>query len=460
MNELSYIGQFGYTIPKKHLTKQEYNKIKEELTVIPFSTMSLSKLSFPIFYESSNKMYLPKYYGIKKYGIPTSIKIGSGSDIDVTFNGTLKPIQEIIITEYLQNIYETYGGGLIELQCGGGKTVIGLNIISRLKKKTLIIVHKEFLLNQWLERISQFLPDANVGRIQANTVDIENKDIVIGMLQSISMKNYDKEIFTSFGLLLVDEVHHISSEVFSRALLKIGTKYTLGLSATMERKDKTSHVFKMFLGDIVYKVKNNTHHNVEVRRVDYESENEEFNRDIVDFRGNIAYSSMIVKLCNFKPRIDFIVDLIIRLFKERPSQKLLLLSQNRSLLNEIHDKISSQTIECGKYVGGMKQDNLKESEGKQLILATYSMASEALDIPELDTLMFATPKTDIIQSVGRILRKPHSNPLIVDIVDNHRLFKNQYYKRYQYYKKNNYSINQNIIYTEDEDETEYSTCLI
>jgi hypothetical protein len=343
MNELSYIGQFGYTIPKKHLSKQEYNKIKEELTIIPFSTVSVSKTSFSIFHESSNKMYLPKYYGIKKYGIPTIIKTTLGDDIDVTFNGILKPIQEIIITEYLKTIYENYGGGLIELQCGGGKTVIGLNIISRLKKKTLIIVHKEFLLNQWLERIFQFLPNTNVGRIQANIIDIDGKDIVIGMLQSISMKNYDKELFSSFGLLLVDEVHHISSEIFSRSLLKIGTRYTLGLSATMERKDKTSHVFKMFLGDIVYKVKNNIQHNVEVRRIDYENDNEEFNRNIIDFRGNISYSSMIVKLCNFIPRIDFIVELIIRLFKERPSQKLLLLSQNRSLLNEIHDKILSQT---------------------------------------------------------------------------------------------------------------------
>jgi superfamily II DNA or RNA helicase len=119
--------------------------------------------------------------------------------------------------------------------------------------KTLVIVHKEFLLNQWIERIHQFLPTARVGKIQGSTVDVDNKDIVIGMLQSLSMKDYPADTFTSFGLMVIDEVHHISSEVFSCALFKVVTKYTMGLSATMNRKDGTTKVFKMFLGDVVYK---------------------------------------------------------------------------------------------------------------------------------------------------------------------------------------------------------------
>jgi hypothetical protein len=78
-------------------------------------------------------------------------------------------------------------------------TSIGLNLVSQLKKKTLVIVHKEFLLNQWVERIQQFLPTARVGRIQGQIIDIENKDIVIGMLQSLSMKEYPASVFESFG---------------------------------------------------------------------------------------------------------------------------------------------------------------------------------------------------------------------------------------------------------------------
>ena len=127
-----------------------------------------------------------------------------------------------------------------------GKTVIALNIISKLKTKTLVIVHKGFLVEQWIERIQQFLPKARIGKIQGQIIDIEDKDIVIGMLQSLSMKEYPQNMFKEFGLLIVDEVHHIAAEVFVRSLFKIITKNVLGLSATIQRKDGLSKYLKCF----------------------------------------------------------------------------------------------------------------------------------------------------------------------------------------------------------------------
>ena len=147
------------------------------------------------------------------------------------------------------------GGGLLEIDTGLGKTVIALNILTKLNVKTLIIVHKEFLMNQWIERIEEFIPTAKVGKIQGSKKDIEGKEIVIGMLQSLSMKDYDYELFNSFGLTIIDEVHHMGAEVFSQALYKVVTKYMLGLSATMDRKDGLTSVFKMFIGDIIHKEK-------------------------------------------------------------------------------------------------------------------------------------------------------------------------------------------------------------
>ena len=88
----------------------------------------------------------------------------------------------------------------------------------------------------------------------------------------------------------------------------------------------------------------------------------------------------------------------------------------------------------------MKESQLKESENKKIIIATYSMASEGLDIKTLSTLIMATPKTDICQSVGRILRTNDHEPLIIDIIDSHKIFQNQFNKRKQYYKKNDYNI--------------------
>jgi len=94
----------------------------------------------------------------------------------------------------------------------------------------------------------------------------------------------------------------------------------------------------------------------------------------------------------------------------------------------------------GYYVGGMKEAALKESEKKKIIIATYAMASEGLDIKTLTTLILASPKTDVCQSVGRILRQKHSSPLVIDIIDGHDIFMSQWYKRRKYYKSQDYKI--------------------
>jgi superfamily II DNA or RNA helicase len=94
----------------------------------------------------------------------------------------------------------------------------------------------------------------------------------------------------------------------------------------------------------------------------------------------------------------------------------------------------------GYYIGGMKMEELKKSESKQIILATYSMAAEALDIKSLTSLFLASPKSDIIQAVGRILREKHTNPLVIDLIDNHEVFLNQFNKRRSFYNEKNYKI--------------------
>lgn len=445
-NVSTYLGEKGYTIYKNALSKEELEFIRKELTVKPFIPKSpVQPPSFPIYRESGQKIYIPRYFGYEYYGCPDESRIPEGTDIQLQFNGSLRDYQKEVVDIYLNEVKKDKygGGGLLDLATGSGKTVLALNIISQLNKKTLIIVHKSFLLNQWLERISQYLPTARVGRIQGQIIDIDDKDIVIGMLQSLSMKEYPQDMFKSFGLVVVDEVHHISSEVFSRSLLKIVTKYTLGLSATMQRKDGLTKVFKMYLGEILYKSKTNKGDKVIIKGIDYNVNDEEFNEVEYDYRGNPKFSTMITKLCNFNLRSEYILNIIKTEFEENPFQQMIVLAHNKNLLTYLHDGIKHRNIcegNVGYYVGGMKPDDLKESESKKIIVATYAMASEGLDIPTLTTLLFATPKTDITQSVGRILRVKHEKPLVIDIIDNHDIFKQQWSKRKQFYTKNNYKI--------------------
>ena len=441
----TYLGQKGYTIPKNEISIENQKKIRNDLNIKPFimgSPMGNNQPTFPAYRESSNKMYVPHYYGVENFGPPKEYKISEGTNIDLDFSGSLRENQHVVVNTYVKHVDNCgFGGGLLELPCAYGKTVLSLNIISRLKKKTFIIVHKEFLMNQWIERIQQFLPKARVGKIQGQIIDVDDKDIVIGMLQSLSMKEYPTSIFESFGLTIIDEVHHISSEVFSNSLFKLVTKYMLGLSATMNRKDGTTHVFKMFLGDVVFKGKRDEEHDVIVRGIEYKVNDDEFNEVKLDYRGKVAYSTMISKLCEYNRRSEFILTVLFDMLQENPSQQIMILAHNKNILKYLHDAILHRNMATvGYYIGGMKEQALKETEGKKIVIATYSMAAEALDIKTLTTLIMATPKTDIEQSVGRILRDKHSNPIVVDIIDSHQTFKNQWKKRKTFYKKENYKI--------------------
>jgi superfamily II DNA or RNA helicase len=258
------------------------------------------------------------------------------------------------------------------------------------------------------------------------------------------MKEYPASVFESCGLTIIDEVHHISSEVFSNSLFKLVTKYMLGLSATMNRKDGTTHVFKMFLGDVIFKGKRDEEREVTVRAIEYHVDDDEFNEVKLDYRGNVAYSTMISKLCEYNRRSEFILKVLGDMLQENPAQQIMVLAHNKNILKYLHDAIQHRNIATvGYYIGGMKEQALKETEGRKVVIATYAMAAEALDIKTLTTLIMATPKTDIEQSVGRILREKHSNPIVVDIVDSHDTFKNQWRKRKTFYKKENYK----IIYT-------------
>lgn len=436
------INKRGYIIRKNILDEEKELEIKEELTMSPY-VMGQAGKKFKLYLENANKLYIPKAYGIKKFGIPDKNDLDlTGDTIDILFEGSLRENQIPVIDAFM-NASKIFGGGLVCLGCGYGKTIIGLKILTLLKKKTLIVVHKEFLLNQWIERMDEFLPTARVGIIQQNKIEIENKDIVIAMLQSLSMKEYEESVFSSFGFVILDECHHLGAEVFSKALFKINSKYMLGLTATPERKDGMRKVFEYFLGDIVYCVTEREPEKVFVKLIHYNCQKDIYKKEYLNFKGQINVPKMINQLCDDPERLYIIIEEIKIAIKEK--RKILILSDRRehlTMCKELIDKL--EICSTGYYVGGLKKEILKESESKDVILGTYSMASEGMDIPLLNTVILSTPKSDIEQSVGRILRQKKENrlvdPLIIDIIDQISNFKRQSLKRTKYYKKNNYII--------------------
>jgi superfamily II DNA or RNA helicase len=296
-------------------------------------------------------------------------------------------------------------------------------------------------MNQWIDRIRDFLPSARVGKIQGKTFDIVDKDIVIGMIQTMYDRPYALNAFSSFGLTISDEVHRVGSEEFSKTLLKVVTPYMLGISATVDRKDGLTELLYMFIGPKIYSETRKDDDGVQVRAIQFDHSAESYKEEQRDFRGNIKYSTMINQISDFEPRKLFLTRVLHDLIKENSEKQIMVLSHKRDLLDYLEIEINSSGFATvGQYVGGMKPAALQESEEKQIVLATYAMAAEALDIKSLNTLVMISPKTDIIQSVGRILRTRNDGKIIVDIVDSHDVFQNQWKKRRAFYKKSIYGI--------------------
>tara|TARA_B110001469_G_scaffold123747_1_gene136257 strand:- start:6932 stop:8335 length:1404 start_codon:yes stop_codon:yes gene_type:complete len=437
------LNKNGFIIQKKDHTMEEIRQVKEDLTVKPhvmndFGTSN--EIKFKVFLESPKKLYLPRFYGQEKFGIPQEINL-NGQYINVKFKGTLRN-EQLPVYNSCKKSLDDIGGAILSLKCGGGKTILALYILCQLKLKTIVVVHKEFLMTQWYDRIKEFIPGARIGKIQEKTIDTEDKDIVLGMVQSLSKKEYHEDTFEEFGLAIFDECHHLGAEVFHKCMSKIQTKYMFGLSATPNRKDGCRRVFEWYIGPIAYMTKETNTDYVKVDILKYKCDDIKYNKIENNFKGKPCCPKMITNICEYIPRINIIIDKIIEYFNE--GRDILYLSDRRNNLQIIYDILKKKKIESGFYVGGMKPDGLRESQTKSIILGTFSMASEGMDIPKLNTIILGSPKSDVVQTVGRILRQKKESrkfhPLIFDINDDFSIFKNQSLKRLKYYSKQNYDI--------------------
>lgn len=442
----TFLSSQGYSILRDDFEAKDLDDVRKELTVSPYvmEDFSFGKVAkYKLYEDGPNKMYMPKYYGLCKFGAPDINRMPEGENISVPFKGGLREEQKEPIKAFLDACNDPLKmGGILNLTCASGKTVMAIYLITRLAKKTLVVVHKDFLLNQWRERIQEFAPTARIGEIKASVIDVDNKDIVIASLQSVSMKEYDRKVFEAFGFVIFDECHHTGAEVFCKALRKTSCRYSLGLSATLNRKDGLTRVFKWYIGDVVFsnvKVKKKEH--VDVDCVHFYDPNPAYAKEHFMMRDKLNTAKMINQIVEYEPRNMLIVQKIKAILAKEPERKVLVLSDRKNHLINLCGMLQDDYA-CGYYLGGMRSDELKVSEQQKILLGTYQMVSEGFDVKSLDTLVLASPKSDVIQSVGRILRevpeKRKHVPTVIDIMDDFSLFERQAGKRLQFYKANKY----------------------
>jgi len=449
----------GYSIEKKDVSLDQQKKLAAELTVAPAVPPSFAGTvsPFKIWLESATRYYVPNAWGKTVFGDAAETRpAGDPIQAGITFGGTLRPHQ----IDALKAFRAADSNGIICLPCGYGKTFTGIAAAVQHGKCFMIIVHKEFLASQWKTELQTLCPGIRIGRIQGEKCEIEDVDCAIAMIQTLCSRHYPAGTFSRFGFAIFDEVHHLGAEHFSGALQRVNCRAMLGLTATPKRIDGLTKVFLWHLGAICYQILRRPKDDaVRVRCLRYTCDDSAYANVRTDYKGEIIRAVMINQIAEYGPRTKALVDWMRPLLGET-GRRLLILSDRREHLTTFDTMLRAVGItDVGYYVGGMKQKDLDKSATCAVILGTFAMASEGMNIPALNTVLLATPKSNIEQSVGRILRlKPEERtvmPIILDVLDTAFVGCNgQWAKRRKFYRECGYTVRWSDEESESETESD------
>ena len=454
----------GYAIRKDELTPAETSALRKALTVKPIvaAAFAAGVEPFPIYYESPSRWYVPRFWGLENCGVPDGDARQPGLPLrpELKFAKTLRAEQMPIVEAFRTGIpggdvavsasvtgtgFLDAFNGLLCVPCGYGKTFMGIWLACQLKRRFLIVVHQEFLMEQWKGELEAAVPGIRVGKLQGPKAQLGPEyDCCICMLQTVASRDWPLDTFAGFGFALFDECHHLGAEHFSRALMAIQTMNMLGLSATPDRMDGLDSVFQWYIGPVRYQIRvREADDSVTVRILRFESADAAYADTPTDCRGEVSRPKLCNQLAAYAPRTKLICDELSAALAE--GRKLLVLSDRIEHLKEFHREFTERGFtSIGYYIGGMKATARDVSAKKQIVLASFTMAAEGMNIRELNTVALVTPKSRIEQAVGRIFRLKKEErvftPIIYDIRDTHDVLLGQYRKRLQFYEQCGYQL--------------------
>jgi superfamily II DNA or RNA helicase len=334
-------------------------------------------------------------------------------------------------------------GGIICSATGTGKTMISLEIIRKLKLPAAVLVHREFVANQWKKFATRFMPDAKVGMIAGDEIDIEGCHIVIIMLQTIvSWLNRDKfkiDLADRFGLTCNEETHRAPSPTWSQVIPVFNAAYRIGISANPKRSDGLGCILDYHIGSRIY-TGTSVMMTPKIRRVwtAYKIDHPRLNPSMLSME--FAFKHMSKDQAYNQDVVNQVKQAV------EAGRKILVYSHTiehlktlRKMLDEqLADKIEDKSVTIDFYIGGMKEEQLDAAAECIIILGSYQMAKDSLDIPSLDTVVLAGPIRNPQQPAGRACREYANKkpPIVVDMrADNVPVFKSYGESRDHHYAK-------------------------
>lgn len=341
------------------------------------------------------------------------------------------------------------GFGILHSKAGSGKTQMGLALAVGLGYKTLWLTHTQDLLKQSYERAARYIDKGRLGKITAGKVELG--DITFATVQTMGKLDLTDYRFR-FNTVIVDECHRICGSPsrmgqFAKILNNLAARHKYGLSATVHRADGMEMSIVAYVGSVRYSVPDSAVAdkvmNVNVERLCTGITPEDLD-DFTDTDGTLVWSCYVSALADCVKRKLILIKKIAALIAE--GRTVLVLSDRIRLLEGINNIIAGEIL-TGQTKPKDREwlvEKIKSGKGR-LLLSTYSLAKEGLDIPCLDTLVMATPVKDyavVIQAAGRVARacEGKKQPLVIDVVDADFKSEQLYKKRCTHYRKEGYKI--------------------
>lgn len=461
----------------------------DKMTRIPKRTSMFSTSSYEEISEDEQSITKKMWLHLPRHSMATlnslnvdiepEYKLYPGSRMNHEYIGVSNPNQQIVV-EHIMNMFRSNpkcSGLTLKMQAGTGKSFTAMDIIGRVRRKTMIVVPNTYLLNQWVKILSEFFPSATIGELYGKKKT--DGDIIVCIINTLSelelfettvkepiegTKKFKKvktiisvdKLLKQIGLTIFDESQMYVSKEFRKSFSRIHSRFTIGLSATPDiREDKLDIIHRSWLGPIVtaselkgYSADQDSFTST-ATLIEYHGMDDHVKYNIRD-DGVLDYQSIVASLVSDPNRNKMLIDEIKLLATS--GKYVFVFSDRRSHLEHLFDLIESDPDcdnlelsipESEKTVilyGGSSDETIdKANVLSSIIFTTYQYSSTGVSIKKMDALVLATPRrSNMTQIINRVFRLGSDQSIersIVDIVDAKMPIKNQHKDRIIAYKE-------------------------
>lgn len=347
-----------------------------------------------------------------------------GVPVNLTFRGAPRNTEQERVWTATADFLADGKSGIVEAPTGSGKTVLGCYAAAAVGRRTLVVVTKEDLYDQWINSAQTFLglTRGEVGLVQGDVCQVD-RPIALAMIHTLALTDrYTAKTFDGFGLVIFDEVHRLGATEFVKATYRLNAALRLGLSATPNRSDGKEDLIQAHIGPIrVRSTVQQLRPKVIQIWTDWKVPRVRRNGQFVRMPHQAGKLGLVYKfMAEDNGRNAIMADVIAEAYAK--GRKTVFFSDLLAHLDTMRSALVARGVPqtaMRNFVGGLSTAEREAAKQAPILLATYKMMGEGTDIPSLDTAVFGTPRSDIVQIAGRILRvhAGKQQPVIIDLID-------------------------------------------